>query len=236
MGNLRVQIDELLDLAFVRTHDKGTARKALEIAIEGARASVHLELQSKRFHKQDTTKQRAKLAQRIEETLECLQRVRLHWDDVAIAFQPVGSGVIDVATLQEMIRGRALDLPRNPSISDGELLFPTITEVTAMVNVELLLRALLLRLRLRQKPRGQKGRGRRADLAAEGIVFYAMGFFEKHSFVPASADERKRDNPLHPFVERFYEIVTGNRADVGSLDWYIRKTFTEKLIRQKSTN
>jgi hypothetical protein len=229
MHNFRVaadheQIKELLALASMREHDESTARKHLSMALELAWASRAMQQQQSTQYARQHSKQRAKLAKLIEKTLECLQSVKQHRDDIGIVLHPVGSGVIDVASTQEMVCGRTVELPLNPSLTDRELLLPTATKAIAAVNIEVLLRAVSLRLRLTQKPCGQKPRGRPTDLATQQIVLYAVSFFQKHSFVPASADAHNPGNPLHQFVERFYGVVTGKDIDSGALDWYIGKT------------
>jgi hypothetical protein len=135
----------------------------------------------------------------IEKTLELLRGIREYEGgrDVGFVRQPVGRGVIEVATMQEIMLGRELQLPQHSSISDGELIFPTVGmgEMVAKVNIEPLLRATLLFAR-----RGRRGRGGRKKLGKESVVLYAKDYFRKHSPKKPSTDPA---NPFHLKPWRF---------------------------------
>jgi hypothetical protein len=102
------------------------------------------------------SKQIEQLEKSIEKTRVLLRRIRRYDDFRNIGFvtQPVGRGIVDVATTQEMIFGRMLELPRHPSISDRELILPTCDGMEAAINIEPLLRATLLAVRRRRRRRG----------------------------------------------------------------------------------
>ena len=142
------------------------------------------------------------------------------WRNIGFVTQQVGRGVVDVATTQEMILGRTLELPRHPSISDEELTWPTTADgMTAAINIEPLLRA---RAPLLAARRRRRGRGNR-KLGKEAVVFYAEQYFRRHSPKKPSTDAK---NPFHEFVERFYEVVTKTEPD--SLDRQMRSVFAAR--------
>jgi hypothetical protein len=155
----------------------------------------------------------------IETTLKLLRGIREYeaGRNVGFVTQPVGRGVIEVATMQEIMRGRELQLPQHSSISDGELILPTVGmgEMVAKANVEPLLRATLLFTR-----RTRRGRGGRKKLGKESVVLYAEDYFRKHSPKEPSTDPA---NPFHTFLERFYEVVTKTKP--SGFDRQMRKIF-----------
>jgi hypothetical protein len=126
--------------------------------------------------------------------------------------------VVDVATTEEMIRGRALELPLHPSISDQEIIFPTFDGVTAAINIEPLLRATLIYARRRRR-----GRGGPKKLSKEAAVFYAEQYFRRHSSKKPSTDPA---NPFHEFAERFYEVVA--KTEPGGLDRQLRRVLAAR--------
>jgi hypothetical protein len=141
--------------------------------------------------------------------LRCIRR----YDDfreIGFVTQQIGRGVVAV--------GLSQGLPRNPSISDQELVSSTFDGQVATMNIEPLLRATLLAAR-----RERRGRGNR-KLGKEAVVFYAEGYFRRHSPKKPSTDPR---NPFHEFAERFYEVVT-KETEPGGLDRQMRRIFSAK--------
>ena len=85
------------------------------------------------------------------------------------------------------------------------------------MNIEPLLRATLLAARRRRRGRGNR------KLGKEAVVFYAEGYFRRHSHKKPSTDPK---NPFHGFAQRFYEVVT--KTEPGSLDRQMRSVFAAK--------
>jgi hypothetical protein len=207
-------IDELLELADAENGPE--SRTDLLNALQLAQITYDDEKESA-SRRQPSSKQIEQLACSIEKTRVLLSGIRKYedWRNVGFVTQPVGRGVVDVATTQEMIRGRVLELPRHPSISDQELILPTCDGMGAAINIEPLLRATVLHARRRKRRRaGPK------KLGKEAIVFYAHEYFRRYSPKKPSSDPA---NPFHPFVDRFYEVVT--KTEPSGFDRQMRKIF-----------
>src|SRR5262249_26923521 len=116
-----------------------------------------------------SSKQIKQLEDSIEKTCVLLRRIREYHDFRNIGFvrQQVGRGVIKI--------GLAEELPRNPSISDQELIFPRFDGKIATSNIVPLLRATLLAARRRRR-----GRGGPKKLGKEAVVNYAENYFRRH--------------------------------------------------------
>jgi hypothetical protein len=162
-------------------------------------------------------KQIQQLEASIEKTRVLLRRIRRHDDfrNVGFVTQQVG-GVVVAAPAQ--------GLPRNPTISDQELIFPHADGGGKVVgiNIEPLLRATLLYVRRRRRGRGAPGK-----LGKEAVVFYTEQFFRRHFPKKPSADPK---NPFHEFAERFYQLVT--KTEPGGLDRQIRKVLAARRSGQ----
>jgi hypothetical protein len=157
------------------------------------------------------TKQIEQLENSLEKTRVLLRRIRSYDDFRYIGFvtQQIGRRVVAVGLAQE--------LSRNPSISDQELVIPRFDGQVATMNIEPLLRATLLAARRRRRGRGNP------KLGKEAVVFYAEGYFRRHSPKKPSTDPK---NPFHAFAERFYEVVTKTEPD--SLDRQMRSVFAAR--------
>jgi hypothetical protein len=207
-------IDELLELAGA---DNGPeSRTDLLNALQLAQMTYEEE-EELSCRERPSSKQIQQLEDSIEKTRMLLTRIRGYDDFRNIGFitLPVGRGAVGVAMTEDMIRGRMLELPRNPSITDGELMLPTLDGMAAAINIEPLLRATLLYARGRRR-----GRGGPKNLGKEAVLFYAEGFFRKHSPTKPSTGPK---NPFHEFAERFYEAVS--KTEPGSLDRQMRNVF-----------
>jgi hypothetical protein len=152
-------IDELLELV-PGAESTSQSRSELVIALQFAQMFYEGE-RDEEEREQPSSKQIAQLEKSIEKTCVLLRRIRRYDDfrNTGFVTQPIGRGIVAVGLAQE--------LPRNPSISDGELVFPSrVDGKVATMNIEPLLRATLLRARWR-KP----GRGGPKSLAKEAVVF-----------------------------------------------------------------
>jgi hypothetical protein len=196
-------IDELLELAGAKKRSRRDLLNALQLA-----QMAHEDEKDISSRQPPTSKLIDQLEKSIEKTCALLRSIRRYDDFRNIGFvrQQIGRGVVAVG-LQE--------LPQNPSISDQELVFPTVDGRVATMNIEPLLRATLLAAR-----RMRRGRGGPKNLAKESVVFYAADYFHKHSPKGPSTDPA---NPFHPFVERFYEVVTKTKP--SGFDRQMRKIF-----------
>jgi hypothetical protein len=208
-------IDELLELAGAENSPQPRCDllNALQLA-----QMAHEDEKDTSSRQRPRSKQIDQFEKSIEKTRMLLSRIRRYHDfrNVGFVTQPVGRGVVEVATTQEMILGRMLELPRHPSISDQELILPRFDGMGAAINIEPLLRATLLRARRIRR----HGRGAPKNLAKESVVFYAEDYFRRHSPKKPSTDPK---NPFHGFAERFYEVVTKTKP--GSLDRQMRRVF-----------
>jgi hypothetical protein len=217
MARFEPHINELLKMAAVKSD--ANARSALVNALQFAEAGCYLEGRSQDRAPSELVEQ---LEGSIKKTLALLRRITTHRysRDLGFVMHPVGSGVIDIATVQEMIRGRTLDLPRHPSISDAELRFPSVAAdgMWAVINIEPLLRAVMIKLAKRKRSQPKK-------LGKEETVFYAAQFFCLYSSIKPSNDPNNR---FPKFAKRFYEAVTGNDIEPGRLDWQIRKVLKDR--------
>src|SRR6478609_9728188 len=157
-------IDELLELAGADTSPQSQRDLVNMLQLAQSTYDDERELSSRQ---KPSLKQIKQFENSIERTLTLLRSIRKYkdWRDVGIVMQPVGRGVVDVATAQEMIRGRALELPRHPSISDQELICPKFDGMLAAINIEPLLRASLIYVRKRRHRRG-----RPKELGKEAVV------------------------------------------------------------------
>jgi hypothetical protein len=212
--HFKPRVKELLSLAGAKSDDK--TNDALCNALQFARADYGLTLKSmQRPPKRLITR----LENSIRNTRTVLRSIRkcgAYWQDTGFLIEPVGRGIVDVTTIQEMIRhGRSLNLPRDPSISDQELRFSTCDEMVVAINIEPLLRAVVVHARFerKRKPGAQMQSGKR------GVIFYAINFFRGHSPDSLKSDPKKRSE----FVERFYEAATGIDCESASLDYLIGK-------------
>jgi hypothetical protein len=205
-------IDELLEL-IPGAESTSQSRSELVIALQLAQM-FHEGGREEQEREQPSSKQIEQLEESIEKTCVLLRRIRGYDDFANIGFvmQQIGRGVVAV--------GLAQGLPRNPSISDEELVFPSgIDGKVATMNIEPLLRATLLRVRRRRR----RGRGGPKSLGKEAVVFYAEGYFRRHSVVKPSTAPK---NPFHGFAERFYEVVTETEPD--SLVRQMRRVFATR--------
>jgi hypothetical protein len=207
-------IDELLELAGADTSPQ--SRRDLVNALQLAQLAYDDE-RERASRERPPPKQIEQFENSIEKTLTLLRSIRKYkdWRNVGFMTQPVGRGVVDFATTQEMIRGRVQELPRHPSISDQELILPRCDGMGAAINIEPLLRATLLAVRRRRSRRGAPKK-----VGKEAVVSYAADYFRKHSPKEPSTDPA---NPFHPFVERFYEVVTKTKP--SGFDRQMRKIF-----------
>jgi hypothetical protein len=209
-------IDELVKLA---GDNSPQARRDLLNALQLAQM-FHEDEKDTSSRPRPSSKEIQRLEESIDKTRMLLRRIRRydHFRNVGFVTQPVGRGVVDVATTQEMIRGRVLELPRHPSISDQELILPTCDGMGAAINIEPLLRATLLDARRRKNRRGAPKK-----VGKEDVVSYAAHYFRKHSPKEPSTDPK---NSFREFVERFYEVVTKTEPD--SLERQIRKVLVAR--------
>jgi hypothetical protein len=192
------------------------ARSELLLALQLAQADYEhsIERASRRRAPAKLTDQ---LIETIEKSLILLGKLKEYSASHHLGFlmHPVGRGIVDVATVEEMKRGRRLELPGHPSISDQELYRPKVDNdaMLAAINLEPLLRRLVFDAR-----NGRRGRGNLKKSGKEGVVFYAAQYFHRHSPEKASTDPK---NVIYEFTERFYEVVTKTKPD--GLERQIRK-------------
>jgi hypothetical protein len=201
-------IYELLELAGADTSPQ--SRRELVNALQLAQL-IYDDERERGSRQRPPTKQIEQLENSLEKTCVLLRRIRSYDDFRNIGFvtQQIGRGVVAVGLAQE--------LPRNPSISDQELVLPRFDGQVATMNIEPLLRATLLAARRRRRGRGNPKLGKKA------VVFYAEGYFRRHSPKKPSTDPK---NPIHGFAERFYEVVT--KTEPGSLDRQMRSVFAAR--------
>jgi len=207
-------IDELLELAGA---DAGPeSRTDLLNALQLAQMA-HEEEEELSCRERPSSKQIQRLEDSIEKTRMLLTQIREYDDFRNIGFltQQIGRGVVAPP---------AQGLPRNPTISDQELIFPHADGGGKVVgiNIEPLLRATLLYVRRRRR-----GRGGPKDLGKEAVVFYAEAFFHRHSPKKPSAGPK---NPFHEFAERFHRVVT--KTEPAGLDRQIRKVLAARRSGQ----
>jgi hypothetical protein len=166
-----------------------------------------------RSRQRPSSKQIQQFEDSIEKTRMLLRRIRGYhdWRNIGFVTQQVGGDVVAPP---------AQGLPRNPTISDQEFDFPHFRGNGKVVgiNIERLLRATLLYARRRRR-----GRGGPKSLGKQAVLFYAEGFFRKHSPTKPSTDPK---NPFHKFAKRFYEVVT--KTEPGNLDRQMRNVFAAK--------
>jgi len=203
-------IDELLGLTGA---DEGPeSRTDLLNALQLAQMTYEGE-EELRSRQRPSSKQIQQFEDSIEKTRILLRRIRGYRDFRNIGFvaQQVGGDVVAPP---------AQGLPRNPTISDQEFDFPHFhgNGKVVGINIEPLLRATLLHARRRRR-----GRGGPKNLGKEAVLFYAEGFFRKHSPTKPSTDPK---NPFHKFAKRFYEVVT--KTEPGNLDRQMRNVFAAK--------
>ena len=205
-------IDELLELAGADNSPR--SRSDLVNALQWAQMFYNDERED-RSRRRPSPKQIQQLEASIEKTRMLLTQIREYDDFRNIGFvtQQIGRGVVAPP---------AQGLPRNPSISDEELIFPHCDGPVVAINIEPLLRATSLYARRRRR-----GRGGPKNLEKEAVVFYAEQFFRRHSPKKPSADPK---NPFHEFAERFYQVVT--KTEPGRLDRQIRKVLAARRSGQ----
>jgi hypothetical protein len=167
-------IDELLELV-PGAESTSQSRSELVIALQFAQMFYEGE-RDEEERKKPSSKQIAQLEKSIEKTCVLLRRIRRYDDFRNIGFvtQQIGRGVVAPP---------AQGLPRNPTISDQELIFPHADGGGKVVgiNIEPLLRATLLYVRRRRR-----GRGGPKDLGKEAVVFLRRGIFP--STLPQKAE------------------------------------------------
>jgi hypothetical protein len=201
-------IEELLELAGADTSPQ--SRHELVNALQLAQLTYEDE-RERGSRQRPPAKQIEQFENSIEKTLTLLRSIREYkdWCNIGFVTQQIGRGVVAVGLAQEP--------PLNPSISDQELIFPKFDGKVATMNIEPLLRATLLAARRRRRRRGNR------KLGKENVVFYAKGYFCRHSPKKPSTDPK---NPFHGFAERFYEVVTKTKPD--SLDRQMRRVFAAR--------
>ena len=203
-------VDELLEIVGDKSpqsrHDLLNALQLAQFVYDDERERGSRERPSSRLIEQ--------LEDNIEKTSMLLSRIRRYRDFRNIGFitQQVGRGVITLSLVE--------GLPRNPSISDHELTFPSFdgNGKIAGINIVPLLRATLLDARRRKR-----GRGGPKSLGKQAVVFYAEQFFSQRAATKPSTDPK---NPFHEFAERFYKVVAKSKPD--SLDRQLRSVFAAR--------
>lgn len=202
-------IDELLGLAGANISSR--ARHDLLNALKLAQVEYEYE-KDMSSRSQPHSKQIEQFEKSVEKTRTLLKRLRGYHDfrNIGFVVQQIGRGAV-TADLAE-------GLPRNPSITDRELLLPSFDGKVVGMNIDPLLRAALLAARRRRR-----GRGARKKAGNESIVSYAEDFFSKYAPIRPSTTPKNR---FHEFAERFYEVVT--KTEPGSLDRQIRSVFAAK--------
>jgi len=207
-------IDKLLELAGADT--KPQSRRDLVNVLRLAQMAWEDEKNTS-SRRRPSPKQIQQLEASIEKTRMLLTQIREYDDFRNIGFvtQQIGRGVVAPP---------AQGLPRNPTISDQELIFPHADGGGKVVgiNIEPLLRATLLYVRRRRR-----GRGGPKDLGKEAVVFYAEAFFHRHSPKKPSAGPK---NPFHEFAKRFHRVVT--KTEPARLDRQIRKVLAARRSGQ----
>jgi hypothetical protein len=201
-------VNELLRLA---GGSSPQARRDLLNALQLAQLNYELQRED-RSRPRPSSKEIQQLEESIEKTRMLLRRIRNYddWRNIGFVTQQVGRGVVTLSVAE--------GLPRNPTISDQELIFPHFDGKVVGINIEPLLRATLLYARRRRRSRGGP-----KNLAKEAVVFYAEQYFHRHSPKEPSTDPK---NPFREFVERFYEVVTKTEPD--SLDRQIRNVLAAR--------
>ena len=207
-------IDKLLELAGADT--KPRSRRDLVNVLRLAQMA-HEDEKDISSRQRPRSKEINQFEKSVDKTCVLLRRIRRYDDfrNVGFVTQQVG-GVVVAAPAQ--------GLPRNPTISDQELIFPHVDGGGKVVgiNTEPLLRATLLYVRRRRRrPGGPR------KLGKEAVVFYAEQFFRRHSPKKPSTDPK---NPFHEFAERFYQVVT--KTEPGGLDRQIRKVLAARRSGQ----
>ena len=205
-------IYELLELA--GAENSAQSRRDLLNALQLAQMSYEDEVGTS-SRQRPPSKQIEQFEKSLEKTGALLRHIRRYDDfrNVGFVTQQIGRGVVAVGPEE---------LPRNPSISDQELVFPKFDGRVATMNIEPLLRATLLAARKRRR-----GRGGPKNLGKESVVFYAEQYFRRHSPKEPSTNPT---NPFHPFVDRFYEVVT--KTEPRGLDRQIRKVLAARRSGQ----
>ena len=207
------RIDELLELAGADTNPQ--SRRDFVNVLQLAQMAWEDEKNTS-SRRRPSPKQIQQLEASIEKTRMLLRSIRnyVDWRNIGFVMEPVGRGVVTLSPAQ--------GLPRDPSISDEQLILPMAHGTVAAINIEPLLRATTLYARRRRR-----GRGGPKDLGKEAVVFYAEEFFRRHSPKKPSADPK---NPFHEFAERFYQVVT--KTEPGGLDRQIRKVLAARRSGQ----
>jgi hypothetical protein len=215
---LVLHIDELLKIAGAT--NRVEVRSDLVNALRFAQAYSLLD---RKLRQRAPRKLVEQFEESVRKTVALLGRLNTYPDsnDTGMVTYPVGTGVIDIATTREMMLGQTLSLPRQLAITDSELLFfsASADRMIAAVNIEPLLRGIVLRLARRKRRRSQPEK-----LDKQAIVFYAYQFFSRHSRTKASTDP---NNPFRRFVERFHAVVAGDNTP-GGLDWHIRTVLKQR--------
>jgi hypothetical protein len=209
----------LLDMAGVA--NSADARSELVLALQFARLRHGSAFKS---HQRAPPELFEQLETSVRKTLGLLRRIKKYPGSCGMSFVlcPVERGdVVDVATTQDMLRGRRLQLPQHPSISDKDLrwLSPALDGMIAGINVELVLRKMML-----HQP-GRRVRGGPKKVGKHAIVHYAAGFFRLHS---SEKPTTNINNSFRRFAEQFYRTVTGQDVDPGGLEWQIRSVLKDK--------
>ena len=207
------RIDELLELAGADTNPQ--SRRDFVNVLQLAQMAWEDEKNTS-SRRRPSPKQIQQLEASIEKTRMLLRSIRnyVDWRNIGFVMEPVGRGVVTLSPAQ--------GLPRDPSISDEQLILPMAHGTVAAINIEPLLRATTLYARRRRRGRGAPGK-----LGKEAVVFYAEEFFRRHSPKKPSADPK---NPFHEFAERFYQVVT--KTEPGGLDRQIRKVLAARRSGQ----
>jgi hypothetical protein len=215
-------IDALLKIGGIESSPK--ARSDLLLALQFAKANWELSTE-RASRRRAPPKLLDQFIKTIEKGHKLLKKLRGYEvpRDLGTVIYPVGTGIIDVATAQEMIRGRMLELPHHPSISDRELYHPACpSDMMALINLEPFLRRLVFDAR-----KGKRRRGSLKKSGKEAVVSYAERYFRRYSPKKPSTDP---ENPFQEFAERFYEVVTETKPD--GLERQIRNVLAQRRSRQ----
>jgi hypothetical protein len=207
-------INDLLKIAGVESPE---ARCALEMSIQIAQADNHLARKSQEGRAPPELFEQ--LEKSIKKTIALLGRLEKypHSRDIGFEIHPVGGGIVDAATIREMIlQGRDLVVSRRPWTEHNDPRRLAVSGMVASVSVRNLL--LAFQATVRKSRKRKRGQPKKDDKM--GVAFYAAGFFCLHSPHQPSSDFR---NPFRDFAEQFYKAVTGIEVKSGSLDWQIRE-------------
>jgi hypothetical protein len=210
--------DELLEVGHVEETPESRASLDSYLQLAWAEADDVLQKEQAPPNKFKQLKNHIKKTQALLKKLEGFPATR----NIGCGLCQVGDSTVSTATVQEMIFGGTLRVPRNAP-PPGFSIPPNGT--LAAINRHRALDSLLRDI-ARYEPK--RKRGGQKSFVKRAIIARAAHFFRQHSSVEPTS---YTDGPFVQFCTRFYEVVTGASRSSSGLEKLLKENVKKSRPR-----